>query len=172
MPSTAPPAQASLPTGPPTGQSTSTAPGPSSRAPDLSHPPGYHQNPSASELTASQRAELDRQEASESVFSRFDGVGSTPFISGTSSTSNNTSGTGYAPGPAYAPGPGGGTGYVGPNMGAKGGGGGSGNGLTGGDEGVGAMAGNAWNVAKGWMGSVAEKAEQVENEVWRRVNEK
>lgn len=39
------------------------------------------------------------------------------------------------------------------------------------EQGYGEMAGNAWSAAKGWMGSVAEKAEEVENAVWKRINE-
>lgn len=34
----------------------------------------------------------------------------------------------------------------------------------------GAAIGDAWNKAKQWMGTVAEKVEGMENEVWRRVN--
>lgn len=114
--------------------------------PSLSHPPGYTQNTSALDMSASQRAVQERQESESGVFAGLSGGTLGAF--GANNSSNNVGVLGSASG----------SGITGSGAGSS--------------DGQGGGMGDAWNVAKQWIGTAAEKLEGVENEVWKRLNEK
>lgn len=110
------------------------------------HPTGYQQDPRAAEMTASQRAIQELQEA-ENNSNSVNGFLST-VRRGSASLFDGSGGNGSGIGSGL------GGGFV--NGGAG--------------EGYQEAAQEAWNSARKFFGSVGEKLGEVEGEVWRRVN--
>jgi len=125
-------------------------PGSAPRSSPAEHPAGYVQDPYAAEMTAQQRASMEAIDSGESRA----GAGLGGWMAGLANV-------GAAAGDAITGNGGGGAGS----------GSGSGSGRGFGDEGA-TQGEKVWGAVKGFAGTIGEKAVELEEEVWRRVNGK